>query len=215
MLEVKPLSSPVPGSLSTNPSTPLSELGKPAPETNDSQSGTAYGTPPADSQELSAPGTPNPACPSRPKPRQKTEKDSSEHSSKVFGRFQPCLVLENSGSVARDHLASERTFLAYIRTSLLLATTGVVLVQLFAVASTSNSTSSPVLVRIRDSAAPLGATLVAIGLLVLALGVRRYFLIQSYLTKGLFPVTRLAAAGITIVFTVVIVVIFGVLVSTR
>jgi len=34
-------------------------------------------------------------------------------------------VLENSGSVARDHLASERTFLAYVRTSLALASAGV------------------------------------------------------------------------------------------
>lgn len=35
------------------------------------------------------------------------------------------LSLENSGSVARDHLASERTFLAYARTSLTIASTGV------------------------------------------------------------------------------------------
>lgn len=35
------------------------------------------------------------------------------------------LKLENSGSVARDHLASERTFLAYMRTSLALASSGV------------------------------------------------------------------------------------------
>lgn len=35
------------------------------------------------------------------------------------------LTLENSGSVARDHLASERTFLAYVRTSLAIASTGV------------------------------------------------------------------------------------------
>lgn len=40
-------------------------------------------------------------------------------------RVRPCLVLENSGSVARDHLAAERTFLAYARTSLALATMGV------------------------------------------------------------------------------------------
>ena len=37
----------------------------------------------------------------------------------------PCLVLENNGSVARDHLAAERTFLAYVRTSLVCATMGV------------------------------------------------------------------------------------------
>ena len=37
----------------------------------------------------------------------------------------PSLTLENSGSVARDHLASERTFLAYVRTSLGCSTMGV------------------------------------------------------------------------------------------
>lgn len=42
-----------------------------------------------------------------------------------FGVRSPTLILENSGSVARDHLASERTFLAYMRTSLTIASTGV------------------------------------------------------------------------------------------
>ena len=43
----------------------------------------------------------------------------------VLRRYNPTLTLENSGSVARDHLASERTFLAYVRTSLTIASTGV------------------------------------------------------------------------------------------
>ena len=40
-------------------------------------------------------------------------------------RNWPNLLLANTGSVARDHLASERTYLAYIRTSLGLASAGV------------------------------------------------------------------------------------------
>ncbi|KAG5350127.1 hypothetical protein C0989_012559, partial [Termitomyces sp. Mn162] len=84
------------------------------------------------------------------------------------GIFHPTLILENSGSVARDHLASERTFLAYIRTSLLLASTGVALVQLFAVASVNVSVSTT-LNRIRQFARPLGATFVIFGLVVLAI----------------------------------------------
>ena len=43
----------------------------------------------------------------------------------VLQRYNPTLTLENAGSVARDHLASERTFLAYVRTSLTIASTGV------------------------------------------------------------------------------------------
>lgn len=43
----------------------------------------------------------------------------------VLEKWNPALTLENSGSVARDHLASERTFLAYVRTSLTIASTGV------------------------------------------------------------------------------------------
>jgi len=35
------------------------------------------------------------------------------------------IVLENKGNVARDHLASERTYLAYVRTSLATASAGV------------------------------------------------------------------------------------------
>ena len=39
--------------------------------------------------------------------------------------FSLSLTLKNTGSVARDHLASERTFLAYVRTSLSFASAGV------------------------------------------------------------------------------------------
>ncbi|THU80892.1 hypothetical protein K435DRAFT_873904 [Dendrothele bispora CBS 962.96] len=42
----------------------------------------------------------------------------------------PSISLENSGSVARDHLASERTWFAYVRTSLALTMSGVCLIGL-------------------------------------------------------------------------------------
>ncbi|BGP50151.1 hypothetical protein JCM10450v2_006062 [Rhodotorula kratochvilovae] len=53
--------------------------------------------------------------------------------------------LENRGSVARDHLAGERTFLAWLRTSLGLASIGIAITQLFRLPSTSttNAPSSP------------------------------------------------------------------------
>jgi hypothetical protein len=57
--------------------------------------------------------------------RKSRKKGTSSRDGPFLKRFKPALVLENSGSVARDHLASERTFLAYVRTSLMIATTGV------------------------------------------------------------------------------------------
>ncbi|CAG8646963.1 10073_t:CDS:2, partial [Ambispora leptoticha] len=41
------------------------------------------------------------------------------------------LYLENKGSIARDHLANERTFLAWLRTSLSFSGIGIALSQLF------------------------------------------------------------------------------------
>ena len=112
--------------------------------------------------------------------------------------FSLSLTLQNTGSVARDHLASERTFLAYVRTSLAFASAGVgtsspalpvstssfllffffqillvhvALVQLFRVSvSTSASSSSQGGIAVESFARPLGATLIAFGIAVLVTG---------------------------------------------
>ncbi|KAJ7090590.1 hypothetical protein C8R43DRAFT_908379 [Mycena crocata] len=134
-------------------------------------------------------------------------------------RLKISLVLENSGSVARDHLAAERTFLAYVRTSLVIASTGVALVQLFTIASNATTDNKlsfiPTTRRIQAWARPLGATMVVFGIVVLALGTIRYFRIQSALTKGMFPVARFTAASITFVLGAVVVVVFAILVAGR
>ncbi|KAJ7173806.1 hypothetical protein C8R46DRAFT_1256428, partial [Mycena filopes] len=132
------------------------------------------------------------------------------------------LLLENSGSVARDHLAAERTFLAYVRTSLVIASTGVgcfpsALVQLFTIANATDNKLAfvPTVRRIQAWARPLGATMVCFGLVVLTLGTIRYFRIQSALTQGMFPVARLTAASITFVLGTIIIVVFAILLSAR
>ena len=113
--------------------------------------------------------------------------------SKQQHRFHPSITLKNSGSVARDHLASERTFLAYIRTSLALSSAGVgrskrvvsrlalifivfkALVQLLGLSQTSSRIANERVFLIHKITHPLGAALVLLGIIVLVFGLSRTF----------------------------------------
>ncbi|KAJ7600751.1 hypothetical protein C8J56DRAFT_911184 [Mycena floridula] len=113
------------------------------------------------------------------------------------------LRLQNSGGVARDHLSVERTYLAYLRTSLAIASAGVALVQLFAIASVSNAQQE-------HFARPLGAITVLIGLIVLY-GTIRYFTVQSALVNGQFPVARVSMAIIGVALSLLVTSTFAIL----
>lgn len=84
------------------------------------------------------------------------------------------LTLQNVGSVARDHLASERTFLAYVRTSLAFASTGVALVQLFSIADITKQVGGGAVDTPAESierfARPLGLMMIAFALVVAIIG---------------------------------------------
>lgn len=129
------------------------------------------------------------------------------------------MTLENRGSVARDHLASERTFLAYLRTSLALASTGVALVQLFSIADLNFGQNvaqlSATTLRIQRFAKPLGMTAVILALIILFIGLYRYFLIQNALTDNRFPAARASVAFVTFSLSALVVVIFGALLGAR
>lgn len=103
------------------------------------------------------------------------DRSNLRHQLSAFWRYcNPQKAFENRGSTARDHLASERTFLAYVRTSLALASTGVVLVQLFTIADiTSRTYNSPLTEanrRMQRFARPLGVAFVLLALIMLATG---------------------------------------------
>lgn len=72
-------------------------------------------------------------------------------------------------------LANERTYLAWLRTSLSFASIGVAITQLFRLSTTIQPGNPPRgFSELRQLGRPLGATFIGIAVLVLALGVHRF-----------------------------------------
>ncbi|KAJ6471817.1 hypothetical protein C8R47DRAFT_744113 [Mycena vitilis] len=135
--------------------------------------------------------------------------DVPQHGSQKVNRVS--LVLENSGSVARDHLALERTFLAYVRTSLTIASAGVALAQLFTLSSRLDDEKFLALKPFEVYAKPLAASSIVLALYVLVVGVWRYFSIQAGLTAGVFSATRFRLAVVALGLGGLIAVLFALL----
>ncbi|KAL8810078.1 MAG: hypothetical protein Q9200_002874 [Gallowayella weberi] len=119
--------------------------------------------------------------------------------------------LDNKGSVARDHLALERTFLAWLRTSLAFASIGIAITQLFRLNTTisrreglepKDPGDTP---HLRQVGKPLGATFMGIAIVVLLVGGRRYFESQYWIIRGKFPASRGSIFLITLIAAALIV----------
>lgn len=118
-------------------------------------------------------------------------------------------LLKNTGSVARDHLASERTFLAWLRTGLGFVALGIG-VERFSqldIPTTSAPISNGVSVKsqgisksrkLDDKTQELVYTLLGTGSGSIAYGTARYFSNMRLLERGLFKPAFYGAAGLSV-----------------
>ena len=108
-----------------------------------------------------------------------------------FLKYLSAAPIANTGSVARDHLANERTFLSWTRTGLGFVALGVALAKLDALEALS-----PALKHDHGDLKIPAAALVGSGTGCLSYGTLRYFASLRLLQKGLF---RPNIAGIALV----------------
>ena len=164
-----------------------------------------YGTTSADSEGMTTGHQPASSPGPRPLARKKSaqsavaEAEGKENESwwKDLMDKYGTVELENKGSVARDHLAlgmplhllsavhgltmyAERTFLAWLRTSLAFASIGIAITQLFRLNTTISQREGLEPKKggsyhLRQVGKPLGATFMGIAILILIVGGRRYF----------------------------------------
>lgn len=167
------------------------------------------------------------------------------------------LRLNNKGAVARDHLANERTFLAWLRTSLAFASIGVAITQFFRLQSSTTtknlieatreisraaatstafgeegSVTNPLIIntpdfynyveniqiqdrRLSRLSTMLGGWFICTAVVIMILGVTRYFSTQHYLQKGVFPISRGTITFLFITTLALIVTNFAVIVKTQ
>jgi len=112
----------------------------------------------------------------------------------MFARLFTNPSLRNTGSLARDLLASERTFLAWTRTGLGFIALGVALEKVEAFAALA-----PSLLQLQNSNTKLAAgTLVASGSLCVAHGTNRYFQTMKDLEKGVFRPNKVGVIGLAV-----------------
>lgn len=102
--------------------------------------------------------------------------------------------LKNTGSVARDLLASERTFLAWARTGLGFIALGVALEKVEAFAAIS-----PTLLHLEDGRTRVAAgVLVGSGSLCVAHGTQRYFSVLRGIERGVFRPNVVGIMGLAV-----------------
>ena len=64
-------------------------------------------------------------------------------------------------------------------------------------------------------ARPLGAVMIALGLITLFVGVARYFLVQDALIRGVYPVARVSTSMLSVIIFAFVIVVFVIVIVAR
>lgn len=106
-------------------------------------------------------------------------------------------------------MANERTFLAWLRTSLSLVTVGIGIAQLFKLKKLGESDE------VARLGKPIGVAFILIGIYTMTQGFLRYYRVQSLLISSFYPVSRWSIGLVNLlVFLLVFVTLLVVLITT-
>ncbi|KXN73952.1 hypothetical protein CONCODRAFT_15149 [Conidiobolus coronatus NRRL 28638] len=105
--------------------------------------------------------------------------------------------IDNKSSTARDHLANERTFLAWFRTSITLVVIGVAIDQIQVPQAKDTD-------RRKIDSLTVACGFIAGGILILLFGLSRFISIQNTLVSGKFVLSRIPIISTLIAFALIL-----------
>lgn len=119
-------------------------------------------------------------------------------------------------------MANERTFLAWLRTSLSFITIGIGVTQLFRLEdASSNVQINSMVIQLDHSSKvinsygkPLGCIFIVLGILTLLAGIVRFFKVQQMLVYNHYPASRLSVLALILIILVVVLVTFAMIVQS-
>ena len=102
-------------------------------------------------------------------------------------------IVKNTGSTARDHLANERTLLAWVRTSIAMIALGIAIAKFSHTAETNDGE--------RISGGLVGATLTCMGVFFTIYSRKRYHINSQHIQEGNFSINT---GGIDVTLSVLV-----------